>query len=163
MPSRQGEPQVLQYPGCRGDVSGSRFPNRKVSATKPCSLLDPTWFEVDSWSDISGGRWKFADSVVLGESRAVNKMLGIISNFRSSRGHKLISLQDNKPVSGASTKGRSSSFPLNRTLRKRASLALACALRILMPWVESARQPADRLSRWLELLKLRHLPQTQGR
>ena len=31
-----------------GDMSGSRFPNKKLSATKPFSLLDPTWFTINS-------------------------------------------------------------------------------------------------------------------
>ena len=132
-----------------GDMSGSKFPNKRITATKPFSLLDPTWFDESKWERISKGRWKYTDSVVLGESRAVNKLIGILSVFRGSRNHKIITLQDNKPVCGASAKGRSTACPLNRTLRRRTALLLASGLKVMMPWIESARQPADSISREL--------------
>jgi len=130
-----------------GDMSGTKFPARNLGATKPFSRLNDSWFESGDWIPISTGRWTFYDNIALGESRSVNKALCVISTFKESRDHKLISLQDNRPVSGASAKGRSSSFPLNRSLRRRAALLLACSIRLMMPWVESSRQPADGLSR----------------
>ena len=130
-----------------GDMSGSKFPDRNLKATKPFSLLNSAWFKQSEWTDVAKGRWLFEDAVVLGESRAVNKLCGILSSLPQGRGHWIISLQDNKPVCGSSSKGRSSSFPLNRVLRKRAALMFAAALKVFMPWVESAKQPADSLSR----------------
>ena len=64
-----------------GDMSGSKFPNKRITATKPFSLLDPTWFDESKWKRISKGRWKYSDTVVLGESRAVNRLIGILSVF----------------------------------------------------------------------------------
>ena len=130
-----------------GDMTGTKYPNKLLSATKPFSLLHEDWFINSEWLPVTSGRWKYSDSIVLGESRTGTKAVSVLSNFKGCRDHKVITLQDNRPVSGASAKGRSSSFPLNRSLRRRASLLLSCSLRLLMPWVESARQPADELSR----------------
>jgi len=44
-------------------------------------------------------------------------------------------------------KGRSPSFALNRILRQKAAICLAGGLRVGLPWVESAKQPADKASR----------------
>jgi hypothetical protein len=130
-----------------GELSGAKFPDKRILATKPFSRLHEDWFCHSDWIQISRGRWKYDDGIILGESRAVTKMLNIVSTFKGAQRCKIIGLQDNSAVAGASSKGRSSAYPLNRSLRKRASLLFARSLRLIMPWVESAKQPADLASR----------------
>lgn len=59
----------------------------------------------------------------------------------------VFSLQDNQPTAGAMAKGRSPSFALNRVFRQKAGYCLAAQIRLFLPWVESAKQPADKSSR----------------
>ena len=69
---------------------------------------------------------------------------------------KLISLEDNMPVSYAIAKGRSSAGPLNYLLRRRCALCAAAEVRLLLPWVETWRMPADWVSRsksWKDVLE----------
>ena len=133
-----------------GDLTGLKYPSKRITATKPHTLLHDSWFDTESWLEVTRGRWKHDDGIILGESRAVNKYVNILSTFKGARDSKLIGLQDNSSVSGASAKGRSTAYPLNRSIRKRASLLLATSLRIIMPWVESAKQPADSASRKMQ-------------
>ncbi len=58
-----------------------------------------------------------------------------------------MSLQDNAAVAGSFHKGRSPSPSLNYVLRRKASRCIAGTLRIILPWVETIRMPADYLSR----------------
>ena len=130
-----------------GELSGAKYPCKRLVSTKPFSLLSDRWFEAVDWTPLCRGRWRFSDGIILGESRAVNKMLNIVSVFRGSQNSNIFGLQDNTAVAGASNKGRSSAMPLNRTLRKRAAILLAKSIRLILPWVQSAAQPADQGSR----------------
>ena len=75
------------------------------------------------------------------------KMLRRVGGWPALHDRVLFSLQDNMPTACAMAKGRSPSFSLNRVLRMKAAVCLAARLRAFLPWVESARQPADELSR----------------
>ena len=61
-----------------------------------------------------------------------------------------VTLQDNRPTSGALTKGRSPSFPLNLICRQKAAACLAAQLRLIVPWCETSKQPADWVSRLID-------------
>ena len=59
----------------------------------------------------------------------------------------VIGLQDNSPVVGCFSKGRSPSFLLNRMVRMKAAACMAANLRMLLPWIQTNLQPADDDSR----------------
>ena len=75
------------------------------------------------------------------------KMLDLMVRAPRCHRHRLLSLQDNRPVAGSFAKGRSPAFGLNRLCRQRAALTLASEVQLLLPWIESHRMPADWLSR----------------
>ena len=91
-------------------------------------------------------RWG-ASAPALGEGRAVVKLVRGLASCPAAHGHKAASLQDNTAVSGSFSKGRSAAPALNYLARQRAGSSLASGVQVLLPWVESARQPADGLSR----------------
>ena len=93
------------------------------------------------------GRWMVADHITLGEGRAVNKMLDIVTVSRLFHRLRTISLQDNQPIAGAYMKGRSAASALNRLCRKKAARLLACGSRLILLWCESRLMPADKASR----------------
>jgi hypothetical protein len=110
-------------------------------------LLPSRMFAEDEWAVISHGRWLSSDHITLGEGRAVTKLAHLIAAFPGAHGSKVITLQDNMPVAGANAKGRSTSWSLNRVLRRKAAATLAASLRFFLPWIESDKQPADKSSR----------------
>ena len=54
---------------------------------------------------------------------------------------------DSQSATGAVTKGRSKAFSFNRLMRKRAALEVTSLFTLLVGWVRSADQLADKLSR----------------
>ena len=87
--------------------------------------------------------------MTLGECRSLNKWLDAIVLEPALPKTKLISLPDNQPIAGASQKGRSPSGPVNYVLRRKSARALSMGLRVILPWVEACKMPADWLSRSL--------------
>jgi hypothetical protein len=136
-----------------GDYSGLRDPSKEIKANKPFTLLPPKLFDdaCTVWQPMDHGRWIFSDHITLGESRAVLKLLFLLSTEPSAHRHLITSLQDNMATSGAFSKGRSSAPALNFLLRKRCAVSIAAQLKLLLPWVETHVMPADQLSRELEL------------
>ena len=84
---------------------------------------------------------------MLGESRAVLKVLQVASIIPQLHSTTIANLEDDMGVSGAFAKGRSSVWSVNYLCRKRAALTLATAIYLHLPWVETSLQPADALSR----------------
>ncbi len=126
---------------------GAKYPHRALVPTVPYTLLPEQLFWADRWNAVEHGRWRFGDHITIGESRAVLKMLRRVSAWAGLQGKAVFTLQDNMPTASSMMKGRSPSFALNRILRMKAATCLAGRLRAYLPWVESARQPADELSR----------------
>ena len=129
---------------------GLKFPEKPCRRTKPHTLLPRAIFEPeDEWLPISAGRWAYADHITLGECRAVLKTLDPILAVSKAHRQKIICLEDNQPTKGAFTKGRSSAPAVNYLARRKAARTLTGDVRLLLPWVESAKMPADWLSRLL--------------
>ena len=78
------------------------------------------------------------------------KALRCIAPHASCHSHRVISLEDNMPISCASAKGRSSSYPLNAIMRQKSAYTLACNIRLILPWVDTKSMPADDLSRLVD-------------
>ncbi len=130
-----------------GDQSGLRRPDKSSAPTVPFTLLPRELFDLDAWFVLDHGRWRHPDHVTSGESRGVIKLLDIVTRGVAFHRLRLLSLQDNRPTSGAMTKGRSPSAPLNYLMRRKTARALASAMRLGLPWAESIKMPADESSR----------------
>ena len=117
-----------------------RIPISKV----PLPVLAP---EDGAWRPLGCGRWRHRDHITLGEGRAGNWLLHRLAAAGTVADCSVFCLCDNLPWVGAAAKGRSPTFRLNRLLRERASLLLATGIRYLHPWIDTARMPADWLSR----------------
>jgi hypothetical protein len=130
-----------------GDLSGLRDPNKAIRPTILFSLLPRSLFEQSRWLPVNAGRWSHADHITLGESRGVRKLAEACSMIPICHNKVVFALQDNMACAGSMNKGRSCAWALNRAIRRKSALALACCLRFVMPWVETALMPADELSR----------------
>ena len=83
-----------------GDLTGLRYPSKRIIATQPYALLHESWFNTEHWVEVTRGRWVFGDGIILGESRAVTKIVDILSVFKEARSYKFLELQDNSLVVG---------------------------------------------------------------
>lgn len=134
---------IARLDGCQG----TKYPDRPLQPTVPFSRLPDEFFKPDRWKPVQRGRWRYGDHITIGESRTVVKLLERLAAWPSVHGCAIFSIQDNQPTACAMAKGRSPSFALNRVLRQRAALCLSSGLKLFLPWAESAKQPADELSR----------------
>lgn len=131
-------------------LTGTKFPDRPLVPTVPFSRLPDQFFTPERWTAVDRGRWRYGDHITLGEARTVLKLLQRLASWPSVHGCAVFSLQDNQPTACSMAKGRSPSYSLNRILRQKAAVCLAARLRLFLPWTESAKQPADELSRKFE-------------
>ncbi|CAK0851604.1 unnamed protein product, partial [Prorocentrum cordatum] len=134
-----------------GELTGLRRPEQVIRRTKPFSLLPDRVFKPDEdWTIVGAGRWRAADHITLGEGRCVVKISRLAAATPALHRTVLPILEDNQPVSGAVCKGRSPAHMLNRLLRQKTAAGMASRTKILIPWVETLRQPADKISRKLD-------------
>ena len=96
------------------------------------------------------GRLAIADHITLGEGRTVIKLLELLTGDVRCHRRRVISLQDNRPISGSFSKGRSTSGPLSYICRQRTAFGVAAEVQLLLPWVQSKLMPADDLSRAID-------------
>jgi hypothetical protein len=132
-----------------GDFSGLKHPEKEISRSIPFSLLPSGLFDkaITKWHLIEQKRWKYKDHVTLGEGRAVVRLLRFLGPLTSLHRSKFVSLQDNMPVSGSFSKGRSPSPPLLYLTRMKAAQCLAFGFSLFLPWVQTSIMPADEASR----------------
>ena len=130
-----------------GTLSGVKNPYKPLVPTVPYTLLPESLFDLDRWCEVEAGRWSFQDHITLGELRGVLKIVERLAANVGAHEKVHFSLQDNQVCAATMSKGRSASWPIMFLLRKKASLCLASALRLILPWVESKRMPADEISR----------------
>ena len=133
-----------------GDVSkhysGEKELARTVAVSRVLrSLLESRGLE---WQPIAWGRWKHKEHIMLGEARATLELLERLAAFEQTRGFAVACLVDNESWTAAVAKGRSPNFFVNLLLRRRAALLLAANVDLHLPWVDTAHQAADFLSRW---------------
>ena len=126
---------------------GVKYPDKPLVPTVPFTMLPDSILDQTRWKPVAHGRWKYGDHITIGESRTVLKLVQRLAGWPALHNHAVFSLQDNRPTAGAMSKGRSPSFSLNRVLRQKAAWCLAAQIRLFLPWTESAKQPADELSR----------------
>ena len=97
--------------------------------------------------DLDAGRWKYEDHIILGEGRAVVRLCQGLSLLGGAHDFVICNMEDNEPLASASAKGRSSAPRLNYLLRRISALTVASGIKLHLPWVDTAHQAADALSR----------------
>ena len=118
-----------------------------VAGLPPASQWNEAW-QAARWHDTLAIDWKFKDHIHLGEARALNLWLEITSRLPLVRGTRIVDLCGSQVATHAFAKGRSHAYAVKRLLRKRASLEIVADVSLLVGWVSTKVQPADRLSRW---------------
>ena len=133
-----------------GDYGGENNPDTPFLRKVPFCRLPREIFneEHTQWQDVAAGRWRYADPIALGESRAVVRLVRGLAAHPKLHSAKAISLEDNSVTSGSMAKGRSPAPALNYLCRQRAASCLGARLGIVLPWTETTLMPADELSRY---------------
>ena len=134
-----------------GSFTGRRSQEEPWRRQTPFSLLEIADFPFTGWEPVHHGRWKYPDHITLGEGRTVVKVARALAAVASCHRRRVAALEDNMAVSGATAKGRSPSPALNYLCRQKAANTVSAQIQLLLPWVETSRQPADELSRLREV------------
>jgi hypothetical protein len=105
------------------------------------------WTRPERWKKVAVVRWQREEHVNVGEARAL--LLAVRHSSRSSeiRGRRVLILSDSLVVVGSISKGRSSSYPINRQCRRACAHAVLWGTRFLVRYVSTHRNPADGPSR----------------
>jgi len=130
-----------------GSSTELRRPDRGWKPTLPHTRLPDPLLASERWLPLDAGLWVHRDHINLGEGRTVVRLMRRLAAAPSWRRHVILSLIDNTTAGGAFGKGRSPSGPVNFLCRQFAAAVLAGALRAILPWVQTLKQPADYLSR----------------
>jgi hypothetical protein len=131
-----------------GSLNALKNPEKELKACVPVTQVPRSVLAADrQWVDIVGGRWKHNDHITLGEGRGTLVLLERLASMKTSQGHIFSSLCDNMPWCGATNKGRSPAFRVNRLLRRRAAIMIAKDFVVIHPWTDTHSMPADELSR----------------
>jgi hypothetical protein len=133
-----------------GEFGGENHPETPFARKVPFSRLPGVVFNasVTQWHEVAAGRWKFADPIALGESRAVVKLSRALTAHHSLHYSKVISLQDNSVCAGSMAKGRSPSPAVNYLCRQKAANGFGGRISMVLPWTETSKMPADEISRY---------------
>ena len=136
----------------QGDLRKLKNPEKEMRRTIPFTRLLVKLFDGSvEWRTVTYGRWAYPSHITLGETRTVVKLARLLALTVSAHRSVAVSFQDNQPCAGAAGKGRSASFELNVLLRQRTAAKPAAQIRMILPWVESGRQPADDISRIIDV------------
>lgn len=109
----------------------------------PFSLFPSQVFIADREWTLLGTFQPLTEHITLNKGRLVLKLARMLLRDPRAQSCRVLTLQDNRPVSGAMMKGRSPAPALNYLLGKKAAACLAGDLRRILPWVEDAKMPAD--------------------
>jgi hypothetical protein len=108
---------------------------------------DPRWFSRD-WRIAVRGKWRYPLAHISdGEGQAALHALVWLGSRKWARDKRHFLFQDSSVALSGLVKGRSSSPPMLRSLRKSAAVMLACGMWVSPSWVPSADNPADGPSR----------------
>jgi hypothetical protein len=100
------------------------------------------------WDVIAGARWFFREHINVLEARAALAAANWFCRHPGTAGTRVLLLSDSSVVTSALRKGRSSSYPLLRIIRRISALLLATGITIEVRWIPSEVNPADGVSRW---------------
>jgi len=129
-----------------GSVERLARRGKELLAKVSVSRLPPAIFTLD-WLPLVAARWRAPDHIMLGEGRGSLVALERLAATPKAWFRVVVSLMDNEPWSSAASKGRSPAVMPNALLRKKAALETVTGIDLELPWTDTARQPADSLSR----------------
>lgn len=123
-------------------------PEKELRCRVPVTQVpDELLSDTQQWTPVTYGRWAHKEHITLLEGRVGVKALEILATDPLNFGRMYVGLLDNMPYCGASAKGRSPTFRLNKLLRRRSALQLTTDILLSHPWTDTFRMPADFLSR----------------
>jgi hypothetical protein len=104
---------------------------------------DSRWFTRD-WRIAVRRKWQFpVQHISDGEGQAALHALVWLGSRKWARDKRHFLFQDSSAALSGMLKGRSSSPPMLRSLRKSAAVMLACGMWVSPSWIPSADSPAD--------------------
>ena len=107
----------------------------------PHAVLEP-----DSWKVVVSFRWRETENILHTEGQALGTALRHQLRRSGAIGTRVLALVDNLPLALAATKGRAGSRHLRQPLREIASLCLASHCRLVVRWIPSEWNIADKPS-----------------
>lgn len=102
------------------------------------------------WKEIVASRWRFKEHINVLEMRAADTAIRWAASRPEAFRSRVLLLCDSAAVVGALRKGRSSSYPLLRKLRRVAAWTVAMGMTLYTNWIATEVNPADRPSRKYE-------------
>ncbi|CAK0838468.1 unnamed protein product, partial [Prorocentrum cordatum] len=133
--------------GCRADTA---YAASTASSSGPSGFLEvpESIYGAEGWKTIHSSRHARRGCDILQyEAEALGFSVHHASRALGAHHHRVVCIVDNLALALSLGKGRSGSRHLLRALRRIAGAALACGLRLLVRWVPSERNVADRPSR----------------
>eukprot|EP00959_Pyramimonas_sp_CCMP1952_P358226 7500866-Pyramimonas_sp.AAC.1 len=123
--------------------------DRELRGRIPVSRIPRTMLQIpqEMRHELDAGRWRAPDHIILGEGRAVVRLCQVLSLLPAAHDHAVCNMEDNEPLASAAAKGRSPAPHLHYLLRKISALSVATGIKLYIPWVDTAHQTADELSR----------------
>lgn len=127
------------------EVSGEVFGDVEMVDNFP--EVDPCFLDASHWHLLWASPIRHREPVHLIEARSVLGAVKHRCRDRNRHHKRLVILNDNMGVVLAVQKGRCSSYPLLRLLRRISAHSLATGIKVVTRWVPSERNVADTASR----------------
>jgi len=135
-----------EYVSLTGGVARRPAQGDRVAAA---SSLPAAWSDV-GWQTKIARPWRVPLAQAVNEVQAAGLAAEWSARKVANHGGRQLLLLDARAALGAWAKGRSSSWPFLRVLRRVAALSLATGIEWIVRWVASEDQPADAASRRFE-------------
>ncbi|CAK0911449.1 unnamed protein product [Prorocentrum cordatum] len=140
---------------CRADTS---YTASTASSSGPSGFLEvpESIYGAEGWNTMHSSRHTRRGCDILQyEAEALGFSVHHASRALGAHHHRVVCIVDNLALALSLGKGRSGSRHLLRALRRIAGVALACGLRLLVRWVPSERNVADKPSRVIKAARAR--------
>jgi hypothetical protein len=99
------------------------------------------------WHDILARAHSYPEHITQYEAKVLVRLTEILAKLPFTRRSYVLTLEDNQAVVGAMSRGRSPSYPLNQSCRRKMAIELASDVIFLVAWISTHRMPMDKLSR----------------
>jgi len=113
------------------------------------SAMPSSWLHAEAdWRPVLARRWHWPEHISRGEMKAplvaLRVLIGAVIRLRLLPWKWVaVNMVDNMGASSGWTRGRSSRWDLNRTLRQRAALAAAYGVDLAVGWMDTHGMPSD--------------------
>ena len=110
----------------------------------PRAHLPLCWFTgAVNWHMLFSRRWLRALNIGEGELRCCVRWASVAARVPALHGLEVLSPSDNRGCVGLIARGRTSTYYINRHLRRLAAVEGAFNMRFKVPWLDTGHQPAD--------------------